>query len=463
METPILPKHAVIIGAGLTGLTTALYLKKAGWDVLVLEKESEIGGAMKTITEDGFTFETGANTGVLGNPEVAELFDELSAYTQLEIANSEAKKRLILKNGKFHALPTGLYSAVTTPLFSFYDKFRILGEPFRKKGTNPDESVAQITRRRMGRSFLDYAIDPFVSGIYAGNPEQLTTRYALPKLWALEQNYGSLIKGGIKRSKQMQHDERLKRATRDVMAAYGGFGKLIQALATSVGNNNIKCLATNIQLQQANNNQWQVSFNQNNTANVVNTNYVISTIGAHALPPILSFVPQHLLNDITNVTYAKVIQITLGFKQWKGGTLKAFGGLIPSKENRKILGVLFTSSFLKNRAPEGGALLAIYMGGIRHPEVMQLSDDEIKTTVLQEVSTILQCPNLQPDLVRIFRHPYAIPQYEKNTEQRLAAIDEVQKQYPHLIIAGNLRNGIGMADRVKQARTIAEQLIAENL
>ena len=239
-------KKAIIIGAGLTGLTTAYYLKKAGWDVTVLEKEKEVGGAMKTVYENGFTFESGANTGVLGNPETAELFDELAPQAQLEIADPDAKKRLILKKGKFHALPSGLFGAVFTPLFTLYDKFRILGEPFRKKGTNPYETVAQITRRRMGRSFLDYAMDPFVSGIYAGDPERLVIRFALPKMWALENKYGSFVKGGIKRSKEMHSDERMKRATRDVMSAYGGFGKLVNALADKLGRENIMLGVQNI-------------------------------------------------------------------------------------------------------------------------------------------------------------------------------------------------------------------------
>lgn len=454
-------KHKVIvIGAGLTGLTTAFYLKKAGWDVLVLEKESEIGGAMKTVCENGFIFETGANTGVLGNPETAELFDELTPDAQLEIANPKAKKRLILKNGKFHPLPSGLFGAIFTPLFTLYDKFRVLGEPFRKKGTNPYETVAQITRRRLGRSFLHYAMDPFVSGIYAGDPEKLVIRFALPKLWALENKYGSLVKGGIKRSRQMQSDERMKRATREVMSAYGGFGKLINALANKIGRENILCNVSDISVKQTNN-IWEVSYFHNSLV-TSQAEHVITTVHAHALPQLLPFLNADELQNITDIEYAKVIQVSLGFKNWEGPSINAFGGLIPSKENRKILGVLYTSAFLKNRAPQGGATMAVYMGGSRHPEIMDLTDDEIKSIVINELKNILHYPQLNPDIIKIFRHHYAIPQYYKSTELRLQTIGEVQKQYKGLIIAGNLRNGIGMADRIKQARDIAGQLIVDN-
>ncbi|MDR1056624.1 MAG: protoporphyrinogen oxidase [Prevotellaceae bacterium] len=454
-------KKGIIVGAGLTGLTIAFYLKKAGWNILVLEKDGKIGGAMKTFYENGFVFESGANTGTLGTPETAELFDELAPHVKLEIANSKAKKRLILKNGKFHALPAGLFSAITTPLFTLYDKFRILGEPFRKKGTDPYETVAQITRRRMGRSFLDYAMDPFVSGIYAGDPEKLVFRFALPKMWAFEDRFGSFVKGGIIRNREMKNDERLKRATREVMSSYGGFGNLIDCLAKRIGCENILCNASNIQIHPINN-KWEVSFNQTDKF-IYQANYVITTIGSHALPQLLPFIPREQMQNLNNARYAKMVQLSLGFKEWKGPPILAFGGLIPSKENRKILGVLFSSSFFKDRAPKNGALLIVYTGGIRHPEVMSLSDDEVKQTVLHELRQILQFPELEPDIIKIFRHPYAIPQYERSTEERLKAVDDVQKQYPNLIIGGNLRDGIGMADRIKQARAIADKLIAENL
>ena len=142
----------VIIGAGLTGLTTAFYLRKRGIRVLLLEKNDRAGGVIQTIKEDGFIYETGPNTGVVGNPEVAELFEDLSSSCKLIIANPEAKRRLIWKNNAWQALPSGLLSAIQTPLFTLKDKLRILGEPFRKAGqskvrdraTNPDPPISIV-------------------------------------------------------------------------------------------------------------------------------------------------------------------------------------------------------------------------------------------------------------------------------------------------------------------------------
>ena len=135
----------VIIGAGLTGLTAAFYLHKKGKKVAVIEQNNRIGGQIETFKEEGFTFEKGPNTGVVSYPEVAELFQDLAPLCQLETAKEESKRRLIWKGSQFHEIPSSMLGGLLTPLFSFTDKFRILGEPFRQKGTDPDESVANLT------------------------------------------------------------------------------------------------------------------------------------------------------------------------------------------------------------------------------------------------------------------------------------------------------------------------------
>ena len=219
----------VIIGAGLTGLSTAFHLKKHGIDAVVLEKENRIGGQIRTFTEDGFTFESGPNTGVVSFPEVAELFQQLDGKCELEIARESSKRRLIWKGSRFHALPSGLVSAVRTPLFTLCDKFRILGEPWRKRGTDPNESVGALACRRLGKSFYEYAVDPFVSGVYAGDPMKLTTRYALPKLYRLEAEHGSFIRGSIAKAREPK-TERDRLVTKKVFSAVGGLQRMVEAM-----------------------------------------------------------------------------------------------------------------------------------------------------------------------------------------------------------------------------------------
>ncbi len=451
--------NVLIIGAGLTGLTAAYYLKKQGINVVILEKNNRIGGVIETFNEDGFIYEGGPNTGVLSHPEAAELFEDLTYHCKLEVANPDAKRRLIWKSGNWHALPDGIVNAVKTPLFTLKDKFRILAEPFRRKGTDHNETVSELVLRRLGRSYLDYAVDPFISGIYAGNPSYLVTRYALPKLYALEQNYGSFIRGAIKKRFEYQ-DIRMKKATKEVFSAEQGLGSLIKGLGIAISESNYYLNLENVVVSEQHG-RYKIKALLSGKTLEFEANFVISTIDADFLPSLLPFLNEQELMFITNLEYTRVVQVVLGFKNWQGIKLNAFGGLVPSKEKRDILGVLFTSSFLKNRAPENGALLSVFIGGARRPELIELSDGEIKKLVFAELQQMLGINNPDPAIFRIFRYKRAIPQYGKSSKKRLEAIDLIQHKYPGLILAGGIRDGIGMADRIKQAKTIAGKILTD--
>lgn len=450
----------VIIGAGLTGLTTAFYLQKFGKKVLVLEKLAFTGGVMQTGVSNGFVYEKGPNTGVIGNTEVVQLFDDLGDSCELEIANPEAKKRLIWKKGKWNPLPSGHVSAITTPLFTLKDKLRILGEPWRKPGKNPNESVADLVRRRMGESFLDYAVDPFISGIYAGNPEKLVTKYALPKLYAIEQQYGSFIKGAIKKRK-LPKTELEKRVSREVFSTKKGLNQLIQALTSKVNTRNILTEVKDCVVSK-NATGFTVQGNYSAEPLEIAADVVISTINAPSLPSILPFIAKEKLQTITKLKYAKVAQVILGFKLWDGCDVKAFGGLVPSKEKKDVLGALFTSSFLAHRAPDGGLVISTFVGGVQHEDIFNLRDKDLLERVHAELSLMLETDTRRADLIELLRYPHAIPQYDIHSSERLKAITQLEQEHPGLVLAGNIRDGIGMADRIKQARQISETIAKNN-
>ncbi|PTN07812.1 protoporphyrinogen oxidase [Mangrovibacterium marinum] len=443
-------QKVAVIGAGLTGLTTAYYLRKKGIDVTVFEKADRPGGVIQTYRKDGFTYENGPSTGVLGTPEAAELIAELGDLCKLEIADEDAKYRWIWKGGRWVALPSGLLGGITTPLFRLADKLRLLGEPFRKPGTNPNESLASLVRRRMGESFLNYAVDPFILGIYSGDPERLVTKYALPKLYHLEQKYGSFIGGAIKKAKEPK-SERDKKATREVFSLRGGLSTLIDALVHRIGPERIVLNAENMRVALAGK-SYMVSYNDQPAGRF---DQLISTVGAWALPELLPFLPKKELVDIIQLPYAKVVQVSVGFRKWEGISLKAFGGLVPFCENRRVLGALFLSSFLQNRAPEGGALISTFLGGVRRSNMVELSDEEIKSIVEAELKEMLGLTKWNPDLLVINRYQHAIPQYGVESEAKLEAVTKLQERFSGLHLAGNLRDGIGMADRIRQGCELA--------
>ncbi len=448
----------VIIGAGLTGLTMGLYLKKAGVNFLIIEKSAKTGGVIQTIREKGFVYETGPNTGVVSYPEMTELFEDLAGKCELEVADPSAKRRLIWKNNQWNALPSGLWSAITTPLFTWGDKFRILGEPFRKKGTDPNEKLADLVKRRMGQSYLDYAVDPFISGIYAGDPTKLVTKYAMPKLWKLEQEYGSFIKGAIKKAKLPKTD-RDKKATKEVFSAKGGLGNLIKALTEAIGEEHFLLSAETMVKSSGNSLQLQVTTPEQMIQ--FEPKHLVTTCGGYALEGLLPFLNEEEIAPFNDLKYAAVTQVLLGFEKWKGISLKAFGGLVPGRENKNILGVLFTSSFFEGRAPKNGALLSVFMGGTKRPDMAKMDNDQIEAIIRKELPRMMSNRSFNPDMIRIHRYPKAIPQYTESSGYRFEMIEKLKQKYSGLILAGNIRDGIGMADRVKQGRSIAEELIGK--
>lgn len=451
-------KDVIIIGAGITGLATAHHLKKNNVDFAVLEQSDKIGGVINTVNEKGYIYEEGPNSGVIGNIEVIRLFEDLKDSCELELANDNVKKRWILKNLRWEQLPAGLMAAIRTPLFTLKDKFRILGEPFRKPGTNPHETLAELVKRRLGQSFLEYAIDPFILGVYAGDPSRLVPKYALPKLYNLEQDYGSFIGGTIKKMR-IKKTEDDKKVTRGVFSAKGGLSALSNAILTHIGQEKVVLSCNNIQVKPVDGHYIVTYTNKEGNVVEVATKKVISTIGAYNLGKIAPFISAEGLKKIAALHYTRVIEIVLGFDQWKGIQLDAFGGLIPFKEKRDILGALFMSSLFSGRAPEGGALFSIFLAGVRRPEIYLMNDEQIKEILRKEVSELFHLKEYSPDLLKIIRHEWAIPQYEADSGERFSAVEEIGKQYPGFVVGGNLRNGIGMADRILQAKTLADLVL----
>ncbi len=450
-------KKVAIIGAGITGLVTAFYLKKAGIPFRILEKTGHVGGVIRTEQQDGFIFEKGPNSGVLANEETVRFFEDIRGMIRPEIADASSARRLIWKNGKWHPLPSGIVQGLTTPLFSMKDKLRLLGEPFRKKGTNPHETLADMVVRRMGQSFLDYAIDPFILGIYAGDPHYIVPKYALPKLYQLEQDYGSFIGGAIKKRKEKK-TELQKKVTREIFSVEGGLQKLTETLASYAGTENIVKNCNDLFVEK-NERGYTLRFKEQ----YEKFTHVVSTIVSNSLPQVFPFVEARYWPPITRLQYAKVTEVAIGYKKWNGFPLNAFGGLIPFKENRNILGILFMSSLFKNRAPKGGALLTTFVGGMRRPELAELSGEALYRLIMKEIDITMQTKSKTPDLFAYATHQRAIAQYGADSEERFKAIAAIELEHPGLYLGGSMRDGIGLADRIKQAHFMAEDIILNDV
>lgn len=447
----------VVVGAGITGLTLAHRLCLAGRAPLVLERSARIGGQIQTYRRDGFIYESGPTTGIISCPEVAQLFGELGGDI-LQTALPSARRRLILKRGAFRPLPSSLSSAISTELFTWSDKLRVLLEPFRRRGTNPHESVEALVRRRLGDSFYTYAVEPFIGGIYAGDATHLVTKYALPKLYALEQRYGSFVRGALcKALGSGRRGAAERQATGEVFSARGGLSTLIEALADSIGREGIITSAEITRLAPTPQDTWQVHYKlSGGEARCLEVPCVATTVGTSELTALLPDAPHELTAPLLAMRYAPVVQVAAGYKRCVAD-FDAFGGLVPSVEDMELLGILNPAAAFEGRAPRGGMLLSLFLGGMRNPRTIDRTDQEISATVREQLSVRLGIIPA-PKLLHIFRHRKAIPQYEASTAERLASIAELERLYPRLVIGGNMHGGIGMGDRIAQAFRLAERI-----
>ena len=191
-------KRVAIIGGGITGLTAAFRLQQQGIPATLFEAANRVGGVIQTVRDGEYLAECGPNTILETSPLIGEMIADLGLEGRRIYSSEQAENRYIVRNKRLVRLPGSPLSFLATSLFSFRAKARLMAEPFiRRAPANEEESLAKFVRRRIGREFLDYAINPFVAGVYAGAPETLSVREAFPKLHALEQRYGSLILGQI--------------------------------------------------------------------------------------------------------------------------------------------------------------------------------------------------------------------------------------------------------------------------
>ena len=277
----------------------------------------------------------------------------------------------------------------------------------------------------------------------------------------MEQTYGSFIRGALKKARQPK-TERERRATKQVFAAEGGMERLIEALADRVGRDRIVLEAKHPRLTPPTTPEglWRIDFEHAGRPATITAQHVVTTCPAYALPELLPFADVEAVQAIASLTYAPIVQAAVCLDDTAGRDFAAFGGLVPSAEAQPVLGILFPSSCFAGRAPQGGAVFSVFMGGVHHPELLDLGDEAVADIVDDVLHRMLRLPaEVKPVRLDIFRHRRAIPQYEASTERRLAAVAALEAAHPGLTLAGNLRDGIGMADRIRQGTAVAQRLV----
>ena len=431
-----------IIGAGVTGLSTAWQLKKSGEDIVVIESHKEVGGAVQSIYDTGYLVEEGPNSIQLKSRQMEVFLNSIPGLREQIIdAQSDAKNRFIVRNKRPYPVPRGPLELLSTPLWSKLGCLRVLAELFKvKRSDKNEESVADFSRRRLGHEFYDYAINPLIGGIYAGNPEALSIRYAFPRLYALENEHGGLIRGSIAKLIGTPKGSANKYSKR-IISFKDGLSTLPKLIAKALGDSIY--LGSKINSIESIKNKWSIKWDNQSEL----FDRIIVTVPAHALSK-LPF-KNNLKNkffQFCGIDHPPLSVLTLGFKREHiNHPLDGFGLLVPESEKRTILGVLFPSSIFKGRAPKGEVLLTVFIGGERNPEYATANTEKALATAIPEINSLLGVIG-PPTFVHLKHWEKAIPQYKIGYGRYLKALNLIEENYPGIHILGNYRNGISLDD-----------------
>ncbi len=461
-------KSVAIIGAGITGLTAAFYLKRKGVAVTLYEGASRVGGVIQSLRKDGYLAEFGPNTLLETSPKISQLVRDAGLQSRRLDPDAAAGARFVVRYKRPIEMPASLPGFLTTDLFSFKAKLAVLREPFipaRRDGA--EESIGQFVVRRFNREFLDQAIDALVAGIYAGDPQKLSVTHAFPKLKALEDNYGSMIRGQIFGARERKKRGEVAKDRAPKFSFDEGLQVLPDALAAQLGDS-VKLNMPVTKLTRCADG-WTVTTpsgeTQHSAVIYCGTAFKLAELQVVGTPSIARQGSTHAqaeqcsaLQSFSEVRHPPVASVVLGFRREDvTHPCNGFGMLIPKIEGFKILGTIFSSALFPNRAPAGHLTLTTYVGGERYPELASLPQDKLVALVCDDLRVLLGVHG-QPTFQHVVVYPRAIPQYNVGYGRFKEMLTKIEADQPGLFFAGHFRDGVSLSDSIVSGINMADRV-----
>ncbi len=462
-------KHVAIIGAGISGLASAVLLKDAAAQrglaltITVLEKEARPGGKISSHHEDGYLCESGPNGFLDSKMATLELCGKVALTDALMRSSDNARKRFLWSEETLHRLPENALSFFASPLMSWRGKARLAAELFvPPRRDETDETLADFVRRRLGPEALEKLVGPMASGVFAGDPEEMSIASSFPRIKQLERNYGGLIRALLALQRRHRQDRRKGKA---VSGPSGPGGKLtsfaqgIQTLVDTLAAKLSESLVLGTEVQNIRKGPDGFILHCSHGPEF-KADAVISACPAYALNRFGASLDTRLAELAGQISYAPLAVICCGYPQEQvPHNLNGFGFLVTRKSSKgALLGTLWDSSIFEHRAPRGKVLLRSMVGGALHPQALELPDEELLRQVRESLKTILGIEHA-PEMTKIYRHPQAIPRYRVGHARLLDELREEAKHIPGFFFTGNAFEGVGINDCVAAAGRTAERVL----
>ena len=443
----------LIIGGGISGLSTAWWLVQQGIAVELWEADDQPGGKIRSTREQGYLSERAAGLLVNFRPEIDRMI-HAAGLDSSRCSRNDDLKRYVLHRDRLAQVPMTFSGMALSPLWSRQAKLRMASEILVPRGGHEQESVSDFITRRLGREILDTAIDPFISGTLASDPARASARAILPRLTELEQRYGSITLG-------MLISRLLKRRRANNADAFSfrqGMSGLIQTLAATPGIR-LRC-GLKVKRIAREGDGWRVDADGSRGQRSLSTTQLVITAPANVAATLTSELDEVLSTQLGGIEYAPLAVLHLGLRQAQiQHPLDGTGFLVPGRSGLNLNGNLWMSNLFPQRAPEGQALLTSYLGGSRHPEQPGWSDGKIVSRVLSDLSPLLGISG-EPHYVRIDRHPRGLPLYYGNYPLRIQTIRDRLNRLPGLHLNANYLDGVSVRERIYQGSKCAQTIAA---
>lgn len=469
-------KRLVIVGGGIAGLSAAYYAYQMAQNPLsitLLEAGAAFGGKVTTARVGGFVIEGGPDTFIAAKPWAVKLCQELGIADRLRGANPDKKATYILKDGRLHPLPGGLTMMIPTEfgemlrtgLLSWPEKARMgldfLLPPARTSG---DETLGGFVTRRLGRAAYENLIEPLMSGIYAGDGDKLSLRATFPYLRDLEAQHGGLVKGALafrqERARTQNGGHAVPGSRSLFLTPLTGLAEIVEALVAKLETAGVdlrlNAPANHLAPRPSPTAPWGVRLENGET---LAADALIIAAPAFVAGELLADASPSLADELRAIEYASTATVSLAYRETElPRPLDGYGYVIPRREGRTALACTWTSTKFPHRAPDGYALLRVFIGRAGQEGEIPWDEAELLEAAREELRLTLGI-TADPILSRVFRWEKAMPQYNLGHPERLARIEAALDALPGLALAGNGYRGIGLPDCIRSGELAAERIL----